>query len=149
MKFKFKLEKVLKHKHVLEKQAQRDFAEMQKKLDEQLNLLKSLEDSLKNTYNERQAIVLAGVNVSASLDYVQKAYEGYIYMIQNQRKIIAGLEKIVEEKRLRLVEATKDRKVFEKLKEKKKDEFIKDKKRKDQKITDEMNGMLANQRGRE
>jgi flagellar FliJ protein len=149
MKFKFKLEKVLQHKHILEKQAQRDFSEMQKKLDEQLNLLKSLEDSLKNTYNERQTIILAGGSVSANLDFVQKAYDGYRYMIENQKKIIIGLEKIVEEKRLRLVEATKDRKVFEKLKEKKKDEFIKDKKRKDQKTTDEINGMLANQRGRE
>lgn len=149
MKFKFKLEKVLKHKHILEKQAQRDFAEMQKKLDEQLNLLKSLEDNLKNTYNERQAIIKTGTNVSANLDFVQKAFEGYRYMIQNQQKIIVGLEKIVEEKRLRLVEATKDRKVFEKLKEKKKDEFIKEKKRRDQKVTDEMNSMLANQRGRE
>jgi flagellar FliJ protein len=149
MKFKFKLEKVLQHKHILEKQAQRDFSEMQKKLDEQLNLLKSLEDSLKNTYNERQTIILAGGSVSANLDFVQKAYDGYRYMIENQKKIIIGLEKIVEEKRLRLVEATKDRKVFEKLKEKKEDEFIKDKKRKDQKITDEINGMLANQRGRE
>ncbi len=149
MKFQFKLEKVLKHKHILEKQAQRDFAEMQRKLDEQLNILKDLENSLKNTYNERYNFIASGQNVSASLDFVQKAYEGYKVMIASQMKIIEGLEKIVEEKRLRLVEATKERKVFEKLKDKKKDEYIREEKKKDQKRTDEINSMLQNQRGRE
>ncbi len=149
MKFHFKLEKVLKHKHILEKQAQRDFAEMQKKLDEQLNILKDLENNLKNTYNERYNFIASGQNVSASLDFVQKAYDGYKVMIGNQKRIIEGLEKIVEEKRLRLVEATKERKVFEKLKDKKKEEFVRELKKKDQKRTDEINEMIQNQRGRE
>ncbi len=153
MKFRFKLDKVLQHKSILEKQAQRDFAEASQKLDEQRNLLKNFELKLKNTYNERYALVQgsSGQNampVAASLDYVQKAFDGYKVMIQNQTKIVLGFEKILEEKRQRLIEDTKDRKIFEKLKEKKLEEFTKEKKRKDQKVTDETNSQRANQRGR-
>jgi flagellar FliJ protein len=139
MKFNFQFEKVLKHKKILEGQAQKDFHEISAKLIEQEQFLKGLEDDLKKAYSDKHAVTVMGGEVAQHLAYFHEFYLMQKKLIEQQQRIIAGLEKIVEEKRLRLVEASREKKIFEKLKEKRKQEFKKQIDKKEQKRIDEVN----------
>jgi flagellar FliJ protein len=139
MKFRFTLEKVLKHKQVLEEEAKKDFAEINAKLNEQQDFLKGLEEDLEKSYRDKHAVTQIGGEISAYLSYFHDFYIVQKKMIEQQKRIIGGLEKIVEEKRQHLVEAARETKIFEKLKEKRKQEFKKQMEKLEQKRADEMN----------
>ena len=138
-KFRFQLEKVLRHKKILEEQAKRDFSEIKAKLDQQRNFLNDLESDLKKSYNDKYLVTKMGGEIAEYLGYFNEFNTAQKKLIDQQKRIVDGLEKIVEEKRLRLVEAAREHKTFIKLKEKKKEEFKKEINKKEQKRIDEMN----------
>lgn len=140
-KFKYAFEKILRHKKLSEEQARRDFGEVQMKLAEQQAFLNNLEIDLKNSYNDKHKLQTRGGMVASSLLFFDDYYKLQIKMIENQKTIILGLKRILEEKRLRLVETAKEHKTFEKLKEKKKLEFKKEQNKIEQANIDEMNIM--------
>jgi flagellar FliJ protein len=139
MKFKFTLEKVLKHKKILQGEAHKDFVEISSKLAEQEQFLVDLEVDLKKAYEDKHAVTLMGGEVARHLSYFHEFYLMQKKLIEQQKRIITGLEKIVEDKRLRLVDAAREKKIFEKLKEKRKQEFKKQLDKKEQKRIDEVN----------
>lgn len=141
MKFKFALEKVLKHKKILEDQAKKDFGEVSKRLRDQEQYLVNLEADLTTAYENKHQIQRSGGNITAYLDFFHNYYIAQKKLIENQKRIIQGLEKILEEKRQFLVQAARDHKTFLMLKEKKKLEFKKELNKRDQKRLDEMNIM--------
>jgi flagellar FliJ protein len=148
MKFKFQLEKVLNHKKILEDQAKKDFGEVSKKLRDQEKYLENLETDLSKAYQNKFELQLMGGNISSYLDFFHQYYISQKQMIENQKKIVAGLTKILEEKRLFLVHAAREHKTFTMLKEKKILEFKKEKNKKEQKRIDEMNIMRQELRER-
>ena len=139
MKFKFALEKVLKHKKILEDQAKKEFGEISKRLREQEKYLADLEADLKTAYENKYHIQKMGGNIGAYLEFFHNYNNAQKKMIENQKKIIQGFEKILEEKRQFLVQAARDHKTFTMLKEKKKLEFKKELNKREQKRLDEMN----------
>ncbi len=139
MKFRFTFEKVLKHKEILEGQAQKDFMEISVKLKEQEKFLEELKGDLKKAYIDKHNILLMGGEVAKYLSYFHDFFITQKKLIEQQEQIIRGLNKIVEEKRHRLVEASREKKTFEKLKEKHKLEFKKKMNKQEQKRIDEVN----------
>jgi flagellar FliJ protein len=141
MKFKFQLEKVLDHKKILEDQAKKDFGEVSKKLRDQEKYLVDLEADLTTAYQNKFQVQQMGGSIASYLDFFHHYYISQKKMIENQKKIIMGLAKILEEKRLFLVQAAREHKTFVMLKEKKIIDFKKEVKKRDQKRIDEMNIM--------
>lgn len=141
MKFKFALEKVLKHKKIIEDQAKKDFGVVARKLHEQEQYLKNLETDLQTAYDNKYQVQKMGGAVASYLEFFHQYYLTQRQMIENQKKIIQGLEKILEEKRQFLVSAAREHKTFIMLKEKKKLEFKKEMNKREQKRIDDMNIM--------
>lgn len=148
MKFKFVLEKVLKHKKILEEQAKKDFGLVSAKLREQEQYLINLEADLKTAYENKFQIQQSGGAVASYLEFFHYYYISQKKLIENQKSIIAGLAKILEDKRLYLVQMAREHKTFVMLREKKKIEFNKELKKREQKNLDEMNIMRQELRGR-
>ncbi len=144
MKFKFHLEKVLKHKKILEDQAKREFGEISRRVREQEDYLKNLENDLSIAIENKYRIQQMGGSIASYLEFFHYYYGAQKQMIENQKKIIQGLEKILEEKRQFLVQAAREHKTFIALKDKKKEEFIKEQKKREQKRLDDMNIMRQN-----
>ncbi len=138
MKFKFGLEKLLGHKKVLEDVARRDFFEAQHKLDVEIAKGNGYRDELKEAYVSKFIAHRKGGAVSSDLKAIDEFMDGKKIMIQRQDQVISGLQKIVEEKRIRLVEAAQQHKIYDKLKNKKKAEFLDIQKKKDYKNMDEL-----------
>lgn len=148
MKFKFVLEKVLKHKKILEEQAKKDFGLVSAKLREQEQYLINLEADLKTAYENKFQIQQSGGAVASYLEFFHYYYISQKKLIENQKNIIAGLAKILEDKRLYLVQMAREHKTFVMLREKKKIEFNKELKKREQKHLDEMNIMRQELRGK-
>lgn len=141
MKFKFALEKVLKHKKILEDQAKKDFGEISKRVREQEQYLQNLELDLQKAYEDKHRVQMMGGSIAGHLEFFHQYYKNQRQLIDNQKKIIEGLEKILEEKRQHLIVAARDHKTFTMLKEKKKLEFKKEMNKREQKRIDDMNIM--------
>src|SRR3989344_6801372 len=112
MKFKFHLEKVLNHKKILEDQAKKDFGEISKKLRDQEQFLKNIEADLTTAYQNKFQVQLTGGVIASYLEFFHNYYISQKKLIENQKKIIQGLTKILEEKRLFLVQAAREHKTF-------------------------------------
>ena len=146
MKFKFHLEKVLNHKKILEDQAKKDFGEISRRLREQEKYLENLELDLKTAYQNKYHIQTMGGSIASYLEFFHHYYGAQKKLIENQKAIIAGLQKILEEKRQFLVQAAREHKTFNLLKEKKIIEFKKEVKRREQKRIDDINIMRQEMR---
>lgn len=141
MKFKFHLEKVLNHKKILEDQAKKDFGEISKKLRDQEQFLKNIEADLTTAYQNKFQVQQTGGVITSYLEFFHNYYLSQKKLIENQKKIVQGLTKILEEKRLFLVQAAREHKTFNMLKDKKIIEFKKELNKREQKRIDEMNIM--------
>ncbi len=138
MKFKFSFEKLLGHKKVLEDVARRDFVEAQNKLEREVARVNMFRNELDNAYKHRFKTQQSGGLVAAEIKSINEFMDGKKIEIEKQDQIIVGFEKIVEEKRKRLVEAAQDHKTYEKLKEKKHLDFKTMVKKKETKSLDEL-----------
>lgn len=148
MKFKFSLEKLLGHKKILEDIARRDYVDAQKKVDLEISKLSQFRDDLTQAYKQKFVVQNNGGAIGEALKSINEFMEGKKIEIKNQEIIIQGLQKISEEKRIRLVSAAQDHKVYEKLKEKKLIDFKTILKKKDKKNIDELVVTFA-KRGKE
>lgn len=136
-KFVFKLESFLKIKEKLEDSAKTEYGKAILKLEEEKDILNKLEnqklgailkfkESLNYTINPfniknmNEFIKIIDIKILNQMENVQKAFE------------------FSEEKRQNLIDAMKERKIFETLKEKEKEAYIKEILQKEQKIIDEI-----------
>lgn len=136
-KFIFNMQGLLNIKEKLEEQTKTEYGKALSKLEQEKNILLNLE-------NEKQQNIL---NFKQSIDkgvkpnYINSINQ-YIHIldtkIQHQIENINNEKKVVEEKRLALLEAMKQRKVFETLKEKAKENYFKEELKNEQKIIDEI-----------
>jgi len=144
-KFKFKLEPVLmqrKHREDIKK----------KELAEVFRELKNAEDFLlavKNDFNRTQASTMREESLKR-ID-IEKILLYESYMIYLRRLIeetlirIEGIKKKLAKKRIEYIEATKAKRVIEKLREKQYYNYMKDMEIKEQKFIDEM-GIVRHKR---
>lgn len=134
-KFLYKFRTVKKIKEILEKQAQKELAETQAKIDlvlleiEQVKELKAKSKADKEKSGKIKISDLQFMeNFTSSLDDTVKA----LY------QEVDNLSKVKEQKFQKLIERAKDSKVFQKLEEKYKEEFLIELNRLEQKEMDEI-----------
>jgi len=124
-KFKYRLETLLKVKEHIERQKQKDLAITSQKVMQQNNILKQIRDQNSTALEKKRKSSEGKILVSEMLIYSR-------YFLKLKKDNIAGLEllralnKTQEVKRLALLEASKNKKIYEKLKERDQEKFNKE-----------------------
>ena len=136
-KFIFNMQGLLNIKEKLEEQSKTEYGKALSKLEQEKNILLNLESKKqKNILSFRESI-----NNGVKPNYIDNINK-YISLIDKKiAEQIQNIEKakeVVEEKRLALLEAMKERKVLEALKEKEKENYFKEEIKKEQKDIDEI-----------
>ena len=136
-KFVFNMQGLLNIKEKLEEQSKTEYGKALNKLEKEKNILLNLENSKKqNIVNFRESI-----NKGVKPNYIKNINQ-FISLIdkkiEEQIENINKAEEIVEQKRLILLNAMKERKVLEALKEKEKENYFREELKKEQKIIDEI-----------
>ncbi len=149
MKFKFRLERVLRHRKTLQDLARKEFEDAQAKLDEETNLQNKMIQDIEDAKNIRGAIEIKLAGKETDKDQVGKLQQIHEYLIlrafqrDQQNSKIEQARLIVEKKQDFLREKAIDRKILEKVREKKKDEFVHEVNRQEQIMLDEIATMRA------
>ena len=138
MKFKFTLEKVLKHRTIQSDLAQRDFLEAQNNLNEEIKKLEAMQQLKNDSLQQRSQTVQESQTWAASVEQINQFLIGHDFRIKIQNQRLLDAEKTVEEMREILRKAMIEVKIIEKLKEKKYEEFKKESARKEQNELDEL-----------
>ena len=145
-KFQFRLQKLLQLKEHLKLQRQKQLAKaervrrmeethqrmLQEKLEQEVTSLRTVENSQ-----------LSIARLSRSVYYQQRLTSN----MATQAKVIANAVKLEDESRERLVEATRNEKIYQRLKEKQLESYLQDMERLQQKETDEIAGNVNRQQG--
>ncbi|WP_250278418.1 flagellar export protein FliJ [[Clostridium] colinum] len=136
-KFIFNMQGLLNIKEKLEEQTKTEYGKALNKLEEEKSILLNLE-------NKKQENILSfkqSINTSVKPSYINSINQ-YVSFIdkkmEQQMENINKAKDIVEEKRLALLDAMKERKVLEALKEKEKENYFKEEIKKEQKVIDEI-----------
>jgi flagellar protein FliJ len=141
MKFKFTLEKVLRQRELQESLAERDFAEAQNALNDEVakleNMIRVKEDSIR----ERNELVQNTQTWGLSVQQINQFLIGQDLRIKLQNQRLSEFEKVVEAKREILRKASVEVKIIERLKEKKLEEFKREFERKEQSEIDELTAL--------
>lgn len=136
-KFKFNLQTVLKLKEQLEQNAKNNLGKATKVLEQEEKALEELfvyKEELIKSFKEKSK---QGTNVQELINhnnYLLKLNK----RIKNQNQNVDIARRNVDKQRQVLVEASREKKVLEKLREKKFEEYMKEEYKKEQKITDEI-----------
>lgn len=132
--FKFRLQKILEHRETLENIKKGEFAKVQSELNHEIVKLKGLE-SERNTIARQKTS-----STNTTISELQK-YNDYLFIldkqIESQGLVIEKMREKVEEVREELIEATKDKKIIEKLKLRDYQEFLYEEKKEEEKANDQ------------
>jgi|SRR6185312_4000840 len=141
MKFRFGLEKVLQHRKILEDLAQKDFHEAQAALNQEIQKLEEMKQSVVSARDEAYRLQSEGGNKTPALGQIDDFIQGQDFRKEAQKKKIKECESLVESFREILRQRAIETKIMIELKDKKKTEFQVDQKKREQKFVDEMNVM--------
>lgn len=142
MKFKFSLEKVLKHRQILEDLSQRDYQEALSTLNQRQNELNEM--ILKIAESRADAERLEVQSGPATVERVKQIHE-FIKLqdiriarkqiqIDEAKNLVEACQEILRQKAM-------DKKIIERLKEKKRLDHLEEERKNEQKETDEMVSM--------
>ncbi len=121
-KFRFKLETVLNVKEKREEQLKHELMRLQALKIQQEQLLKEIKEKRSYISGEKSHNKENGVDIQ-SLIYYEQYLGVLLHQIDLTKKNIKDFEKKADDKREEVVEASREKKVFEKLKERQFDEF--------------------------
>ena len=142
MKFKFKLEKVLVHRKILEDLAQKEFQEAQAACNEQKDILERFRieksEARKRAFSDQSQ---TGGQVLEGLKQIHDFILLQDIRIEKQIKVIEEMDKLVEAKREVLRQKAMDTKIIKKLEEKKKAQFMEEERINEQKELDDNSSM--------
>lgn len=141
MKFKFSLEKVLRQRELQESLAQRDFAEAQNALNDEIAKLQNMIQIKEDSIRERNDLVKNTQTWGLSVQQINQFLIGQDLRIKLQNQRLSEFEKVVEAKREILRKASVEVKIIEKLKEKKLEEFKREFEREEQNEIDELTAL--------
>lgn len=137
MKFKFRLESILKHRKNLEEIARRDFTEAKIHSDGILNQINTLYDS-----NEEAREVSHKSSKDSRFVQMQQITQEYLegnkIRIERKKVEFREAQAVTENKQEELVAAAKEAKILEKMKEKNKQDFKELQRKQERKETDEL-----------
>lgn len=144
-KFVFRLQSVLNLRARLEEQQKLNFAAARKKLDEEEEKLSQLIQRLEDYEEEGRKLRDRSLNVLEirENDTARERIKGYI---EDQRKAVKEAEKKLEEERVKLVDAMRERKTYERLREKAFEEFLAEENHKEGVENDEHNSFVYGRR---
>jgi flagellar FliJ protein len=124
-KFKYRLETLLKAKEHIEKEKQKQHAAALQQVHNQQQDLKRIDQHRGTTLSQQRHGMTGSMSVAEMLVYCR-------YILKLKRDMLAGsellnaLQETEQGKRQTLVEASKERKVYEKLKERRHEQFNND-----------------------
>lgn len=134
--FKFRLQKILEHRETLENIKKGEFSKAQAELNLEIEKLEELENSKQSIFREKQE----KSQTSTTMNELQK-YNNYLIDLDRMMKLQAETIELVKEKvekaRKELIEATKDKKIIEKLRVRDYQEFLYEEKIKEEKANDQ------------
>ena len=132
--FKFRLRKILEHRETLENIKKGEFGKKQTELNKQREILESLKSKQTDILTEKAS------KMNTTM-YELQIYNNYILeldrQIEMQMKKIEEIKIEVEKARSELIEATKDKKIIEKLKLRDYQEFLYEEKKIEEKANDQ------------
>ncbi|MEE9441142.1 MAG: flagellar export protein FliJ [candidate division Zixibacteria bacterium] len=121
-RFKYRFEKVLSFKKHLEKQKQRELAEVVDfEQKQKLKILEVLDD--RANYQKREKKLLTGKLDANLLTRYSRYYMKLKQMEIGGRELLANIREELGKRRKVLIEATKQRKIYEKLRERHLDKY--------------------------
>lgn len=136
-KFVFKLQSFLNIKEKIEEQKRTEYGKAVSNLENEKLALQKIFENKNKTITSMQESINLNVN-SITL----KNFNDYLIFLDKeairQKKVIEEEKVKVEQARLELVEAIKQKKTIETLKEKHKEEYLKEELKKEQQIIDEI-----------
>lgn len=141
MKFKFRLDPVLRNRKIQQDLAQKDYLEAERAVTAQLQYIKQLYSEMDDAREDIATIQNAGGHQTFRLQFLEDFIEGQKVRIKSERDKARELMRIKEDKFDILVEKSKDFKVIEKLKENQATTFRKEKSMREQKAADDMTVM--------
>jgi flagellar FliJ protein len=141
MKFKFSLDRVMKHRKTLEDIAQRDFQLALADLKKEENQLEFLIQEKNKCYDIVFKKQSQGGNQGEALSQIDAFMKGQDIRIARQRKKIEECNSKVEEMREILLEKAKEYKIISELHDRKKAIFIKEFNKKESRKLDDQNIM--------
>ncbi|MDR2547163.1 MAG: flagellar export protein FliJ [Lachnospiraceae bacterium] len=136
-KFIFRMQSILNIKSRLEEQAKQEFALARRALDEAQERLRALYGRKDDYLEEGRKLQDDRLHVQDIIDnrtYIM-TIEGYIDL---QQIAVERAEKLLEEARLKMTEATKERKTYERLREKAFAEYVREEDIREMKEVDEL-----------
>lgn len=132
--FKFRLQKILEHRETIENIKKGEFAKKQSELNHEIEKLNILQNK-RNIISKQKTD-----STNTTINELQK-YSNYLFIldkqIETQVLVIEEMKKKVEEVREELIEATKDKKIIEKLKLRDYQEFLYEEKKEEEKANDQ------------
>ena len=136
-KFIFNLQGLLNIKEKLEEQSKTEYGKALTRLEQEKSILLNLKNKKQENILSFRESINKGVKPNY-IDNINKYISFIDKKIEEQMENINKAKEIVEEKRLALLEAMKERKVLETLKEKEKENYFKEELKNEQKIIDEI-----------
>ncbi len=136
-KFVYKMQSLLNVKSKLEEQAKNEYSATQARLREEQDRLRILYERLEGYIEEGRELRSKTLNV-IDLRSNTEARERIKEFIELQKIEVRKAEDVVEDARIKLVEAQKERKTQEKLRERAFDEFLLEIKKEENKEVDEL-----------
>lgn len=137
VKKQFELQPVLNYRAELEKLRKQEFALAKQDLDaaaDKLEQEKSEAALLAEEFSKRQQEINSIYEMQLYADFFARKREE----MKEQQRRIEALDRVLEDRREDLVQATKEKKVMERLKEKQKEEFRKEQAYKEGLLLDEI-----------
>lgn len=134
--FNFKLEKVLNYKETVENEKKTKFAQIKQRLHKEESLLDDYYKQKKSIIEEKNSF---NENIKAGELYLYNLYINTINKkIERQKSIILKTKEELNKAKDEMLNAVKEKKIFEKLKENKYEEFISEQKKEEEKIVDNL-----------
>ena len=141
MKFRFRLETLLRHRKIVQDEAQRAYAEAQSAVQLQLTRIKEMYADLDEARLRAENLQKRGGACLPDLLQIEDYVQGQKVRIQRARQKARELMQVAEEKLEILTEKMQEHKVLEKLKEKQKEEMRRAYNKKQQKESDDISLM--------
>ena len=136
-KFIFSMQNLLDIKEKLEAQEKNNYSRANLRLQEAEEKRQALQNRQQESEQELKDTMLSSLNV-LEIRQKEEAIEILKMYVRQQEIVVKQREQELEEARIRLSEAIKERKTFEKLREKAFAEFVAEENKKEQKEVDEL-----------
>ncbi len=144
-KFKFKLQPVLHHRRKKEDIFKKELADIKRLFEIEKSILEKLERRLTNLHTELRGKQRSSLDPSEAV-----AYSNYIDRVEQEIELqmikLTNIANDVKRAQERLIEASKDKKILEKLYDKQYEEFKKELERIEQGLIDEIATIRHNRR---